>query len=159
MRVRVGDRGDAEAAIAVWKASREARHGGIVTPPEREQAAREHLSRPDSFLVVAEDGAIVGMGLAMHAHEHDEDGPVIPGWCHVEMVFVAPERWGQGIGAGIVDALLDEARARRYRSIELWTGLDNVRAQRLYESRRFRRSGHEMDLDNGDRVARYERAL
>lgn len=159
MRIRIGARADADDAIAVWKASREARLCGTVTSPDRERRARDDLSRPDSFLVVAEDDAVVGMALAMHARDGDGSGPVVAGRCHVEMVFVAPDRWGQGIGAGIVDALLDEARARRYRSIELWTGVDNPRAQRLYESRCFRRSGHEMDQDDGRRIVQYERAL
>jgi len=159
VRVRLGDADDTDAAIAVWKASREARDAGVVTSADRERRARDDFSRPDSFLVVAEDDRVVGMALAMHTRDGDGSGPVVPGRCHVEMVFVTPDRWGTGIGARVLDGLLDEACARRYESIELWTGIDNERAQRLYESRGFVRSGQEQDTETGDRIVQYERPL
>lgn len=131
-----------------------------MTTPEEERRARAYVRQPDSFLVVAEDDAVVAVGLGMDAREGDGSGSVVPGRCHIAMVFVEPDRWGQRIGARVLDALLDEARARCYVSIQLWTGTDNERAKRLYESRRFQHSRRDgVDRDTGERIVHYEREL
>jgi GNAT superfamily N-acetyltransferase len=72
--------------------------------------------------------------------------------------FVAPERWDQGIGGRLVEAVLAEARARGYDRAQLWTQADNPGAQRLYEGRGFRCSGWEKKKF-GERILHYERTL
>jgi ribosomal protein S18 acetylase RimI-like enzyme len=74
------------------------------------------------------------------------------------MVFVAPQRWGRGVGGRLVDTLLAEAQERGYDRAQLWTQANNPGAQRLYEGRGFRRSGREKD-EFGERIVHYERAL
>jgi ribosomal protein S18 acetylase RimI-like enzyme len=75
-------------------------------------------------------------------------------------VYVAPDRWGLGIGRALVDAVLVEARARGYDHAQLWTQTDNVRARRLYIGCGFVPSGREkLDDDLGDRILHLERAL
>ena len=141
--VRPGGGPDLDPAVAVWQASNTARRGGLPVPAEHEARVRGHAGKPDAFLLVADDGA----------------GPPVPGLCHVSTVFVAPNRWGEGIGGRIVDAVLAEARARGYERAQLWTHADNARAQRLYEGRDFQRSGREKDDDLGERIVHYQRAL
>ena len=68
-------------------------------------------------------------------------GPVIPGGCFLDSLFVVPERWGEGIGGVLLDAVLVEARRRHYSRIHLWTAEDNERAHRLYRSRSFSPTG------------------
>jgi RimJ/RimL family protein N-acetyltransferase len=69
-----------------------------------------------------------------------------------------PERWDQGIGGRLVEAVLAEARARGYDRAQLWTQADNPGAQRLYEGRGFRCSGWEKK-EFGERILHYERTL
>jgi ribosomal protein S18 acetylase RimI-like enzyme len=52
-----------------------------------------------------------------------------------------PERWGEGIGALLIDRVLSEARLRGFSRISLLTHDDNDRAQTLYRSRGFERTG------------------
>ena len=158
--LRPGGPDDIEAAIAVWRAANTARRGGRPIPPAREEQIRRAIAKPDAFLLVADDaGQVVGMALGMQGLAADGAGPPIPGLCHPSLVFVAPDRWGQGIGGRIVDVVLADARRRGYDRVQLWTHADNVRAQRLYERRGFRRTGRALDDDGGERSVHYERAL
>ena len=158
--LRRGGTADIEPALAVWRAANSARRGGRSVPAQHEDRVRGYARKPGAFLLVADDaGEVVGMGLGMQGLADDGAGPPIPGLCHVSMIFVAPDRWGEGIGGRIVDAVLAEARSRGYDRVQLWTHVDNLRAQRLYEGRGFRRSGREADDDLGEGIVHYERAL
>jgi GNAT superfamily N-acetyltransferase len=95
------------------------------------------------------------MALGMQGLGDDGAGPPIPGLCHISAVFVAPERWGEGIGRALVNAILSRARKRGYERSQLWTQTDNERASRLYEDAGFVRSGREKD-HKGERIAHYE---
>lgn len=82
-----------------------------------------------------------------------------PGLCHVSLVFVAPDAWGQGIGARLMDALLEEARLRGYTRSQLWTHETNLRARRLYASRGFALTGDREVNRAGETIMRFERLL
>jgi ribosomal protein S18 acetylase RimI-like enzyme len=154
--VRVGLAADKHAAVAVWQLANTARRGGAPVPVEHEERVRGYLGQSDSFLSVADDaGRLVGMALGMQARDDDGAGPPIPGLCHISLVFVHPDRWGQGNGKMLVRHLLAEASVRGYASYQLWTHADNQRAQRLYEGLGFRRSGREKDDDLGERTVHY----
>jgi GNAT superfamily N-acetyltransferase len=158
--LRTGRPEDIDTAIEVWRVSNTARRGGQPIPPEHDARVRSNAGKPDAFLIVADDrGAVVGMALGMQGLADDGAGPPIPGLCHISLVFVLPERWGQGIGGRIVDAILAEARSRGYERAQLWTHAANHRAQRLYERRGFHRSGREVEDDLGERIVHYERVL
>ena len=158
--VRRGGPADFGPAVEVWRAANEARMGGQASPPpvqlERLQAA---LRDPASFLFVADEGGISGMAVGMQGLADDGAGPPIQGLCHVGAVFVAPGRWGAGLGAELVEAVLSEARSRGYGRAQLWTHADNTRAQRLYENRGFRRTGRGKEDDLGETIVHYERWL
>lgn len=158
--VRAGEPRDFDAAVEVWRVSNTARRRGRPVPAEHEERVRGHGGRPDLFLIVADDsGVVVGMAMGMQARADDGAGPPVPRLCHISMVFVAPDRWGEGIGGRLVDAVLGAARPRGYDRAQLWTHADNSRAQRLYEARGFQRSGREKDDDLGERIVHYGRAL
>lgn len=111
-------------------------------------------------MIVADDaGEVVGMAVGMQGLADDGAGPPVDGLCHISMVFVAPDRWGEGIGRQLIAATLDEARRRGFDRTQLWTHADNGRAQRLYEGHGLRRSGREKDDDLGERIVHYERDL
>jgi ribosomal protein S18 acetylase RimI-like enzyme len=48
------------------------------------------------------------------------------------MAFVAPARWGIGVGRALLGELFAEARRAGYLRATLWTASDNERACRLY---------------------------
>jgi len=75
----------------------------------------------------------------------DGAGPVIPGGCFLGYLFVVPERWGEGIGGVILDAVLAEAKQRHGSRIHLWTHKHNERSHRLYRSRGFSPTGRTAD--------------
>lgn len=157
--IRRGGPADVEPAVAVWLAANTARRDGLPPRPEQEARARGHVRKPDAFLLVAETaGHVVGMALGMQGLAEDGAGPPVRGLCHVSMVFVAPDRWGMGLGGRLVDALLAEARSRGYERAQLWTHAENPRARRLYEGRGFRPSGREKE-EFGELIVHYQRPL
>jgi GNAT superfamily N-acetyltransferase len=144
--IRLGDAADVDAAASVYEQSSLARRQGVW--PNR--AARvEHvgarLRDPASWLLVAHDGAaMVGMASA-DPLQRGRGGPVVPGGCILSYLYVVPERWGEGIGGVILDAVLAEAKRRHYSRIHLWTHEDNERSHRLYRSRGFSPTGRTAD--------------
>lgn len=157
--VRRGGPADFDAALAVWHAAVEARRGGPASP-EHGERVRGHVENSSAFLLVAEmAGGISGMAVGMQGLADDGAGPPVEGLCHIGAVFVAPERWGEGLGGGLVDAVLGEAGSLGYTRAQLWTHADNGRAHHLYEGRDFRRTGRENEDDHGETIVHYERAL
>ena len=76
----------------------------------------------------------------------------------VQMVFVAPERWGEGIGGKLLAALA-EARTRGFERVKLWTHSDDERVGRLYEGRGFGRTGTRLAGESGEPIVLYARPL
>ena len=114
----------------------------------RVERVRAHLRDADTWFVVAQDGpAFVGM--ASIARLWGEGGAVAPGVCFLGYIYVIPERWGEGIGGAVLDAVLAEAKRRDASRIHLWTHEDNERSQRLYRGRGFTPTGRRSD-DSGE---------
>jgi ribosomal-protein-alanine N-acetyltransferase len=85
------------------------------------------------YYLVAEDaGALVGYA-----------GLLSPGGGQSDVLTmaVAQDRWGQRIGALLLDALVAEAARRGGTDVFLEVRVDNERAQRLYRSRGFAEIG------------------
>ena len=62
----------------------------------------------------------------------------IAGTWFLSLIYVIPERWGEGIGGRLLDAVIEEAKRRGGHHMYLWTHEhQNERAQRLYHSRSF----------------------
>jgi [ribosomal protein S18]-alanine N-acetyltransferase len=80
------------------------------------------------YLVAADDGVIAGYA-----------GMLAPGGGQADVltVGVAHNRWGQGIGAALVENLVAEAGRRGCTEVFLEVRVDNDRAQRLYRRHGF----------------------
>ena len=143
IRIRLGDAGDVEAAVSVYERSNLARRQGVWPGrADRVERVRGLLSDPASWFILASKGrVVVGMASAQALRSDDGAGPVIPGGWFLNLLFVVPERWGEGIGGAVLDTVLGEAKRRHHTRIHLWTHADNERSHRLYRSRGFSPTG------------------
>ena len=89
---------------------------------------REELGQLDTrYYLVADDGGTVVGYAGLIAYDEE---------AHVSTIGVAAARQGEGVGALLLDALLDEAD-RRSPVVLLEVRADNEPAQRLYRRRGF----------------------
>ncbi len=90
--------------------------------------ASELAGEPKYYLVADDEGVIAGYAglLAPSAGQAD-----------VLTVGVAQDRWGEGIGAALLENLLAEAARRGCTEVFLEVRVDNDRAQRLYRRHGF----------------------
>lgn len=102
-----------------------------LTPAEyRHHMTVEQMAQPDTTVFVARDGKgmAVGMGaLRRHAGSAAE----------IKRMFVKPEARGAGIGAAILSAIEQAARAEGFQRIVLETGSNFEAARRMYERSAF----------------------
>lgn len=56
-------------------------------------------------------------------------------------IYLAPERWGSGIGSLLMEALLERLAAGGPEEVVLWVLEDNARARRFYERAGWRADG------------------
>jgi ribosomal-protein-alanine N-acetyltransferase len=99
----------------------------------RQMLEGELAEQPRSryYLVADDDGVITGYaGLIVAASQAD-----------VVTLAVAADRWGQGAGSSLLEALLAEAARRGCTEIFLEVRMDNARAQRLYRRYGFSQIG------------------
>jgi ribosomal-protein-alanine N-acetyltransferase len=90
----------------------------------------EHTSR--WYLVAEDDGAVVGYaGLCAYP----------PHEAYVQTIAVAAARQGQGLGTTLLGMLIDEARRRGCRQLDLEVRADNDGAIAMYERHGFVRIG------------------
>jgi GNAT superfamily N-acetyltransferase len=141
IRVSVGRREDIDAAVEIFERSGWARRGTPV-PKERLAQVRATIERVDTwFFLASDEHGPVGMAVAMPSRERFGAGPVVPGLCYLDLIFVLPERWGQHVGALLLDTVIADARGRGFTRIHLLTHDNNGRAHALYSSRGFTRTG------------------
>ena len=139
--VRLGGPDDVDAAVSVYVRGGSARRG---LPPSDERVAhvRAMLSSATTWFFVAVNGKDpVGMAAAMPSRENQGAGDLVPGLCYLDLIFVVPERWGDHLGALLLDTVTADARGRGFSRIHLLTHDDNERAHGLYASRGFARTG------------------
>jgi GNAT superfamily N-acetyltransferase len=85
-----------------------------------------------------------------------EAGEGIVGFAHIGLnevepvgeiyrFFVAPERWGEGVGQTLMARVLEQLRETGFRQAVLWVHADNGRARRFYDAAGWRPDGAERD--------------
>ena len=105
------------------------------------------MRNPESWVLVADDAGLVGMAVVSPLRGESGAGPAIEGGCFLNLLYVLPERWGEGIGGLLLDEVLAEATRRGCSRIHLWTDEDNERSQRLYARHGFSRTGRAGDIE------------
>ena len=131
------------------------------TRSSRLEHVRRNLEDPDSwFLVGSEGGEPVAMALVLPFRSRGGAGPVIPDTSFLDLIYVLPQRWGEGIGGSMLDAAIGEAARRGSRRVFLWTHeRENERARRLYRSRGFAPTGRTRQGDAGEPTGEWLRTL
>ena len=147
---------DVAPAVRVWQAANSAR--GLQPTSERVTRVQVKLQAADALFVVARsDGTVVAMALAEPGRALDGAGATVPGYGHVSMVSVAPDRWGCGVGSALLAGLHEHAQRRDCAALTLWTREGNTRARRLYERSGYRRNGRRRSLPSGEPIIQLER--
>ena len=141
IRVSLGGAEDVSAAVDVYVRGGTAR-SGLAPSQERVGQVREMLRAAATWFFVASDDELpIGMAAAMPSRENQGAGELVQGLCYLDLIFVVPERWGDGIGALLLDTVIADARGRGFERLHLLTHDDNERAHALYASRGFERTG------------------
>lgn len=157
---RLGGPEQVGAARAVYERSNLVRRrGDWPSRASRLEQVTANLRDAASWFLIGHDGSeIVAMALVLPFRTDRGVGPVVPGASFLDLIYVLPERWGEGIGGVMLDAVIEEAGRRSSRRIYLWTHEnENERAHRLYLSRAFSRTGVAAHDDEGEPVAEWSR--
>ncbi len=133
---------DEEAAIALWLETWRESYPDIDFAARlawwRERWRSELV--PNAAIIVAdEEGRLVGF-------------VTIDAKAYLDQLVVAPDRWG----AGLADALVDEAKRLSPDSISLLVNHDNARAIRFYERNGFVHAGNDVNPTSGRPVLKME---
>jgi GNAT superfamily N-acetyltransferase len=110
-----------------------------------------------TLMVVEEDGELLGLSASGESRD-DDTGPSTG---EVRSFFVAPGRWGRGVGKELMAAVLDSLRERGFDEAILWSFAANERANTFYESAGFTRDRAERTEEDWANIpqVRYRRPL
>ena len=132
---------DEDAAIELWRRTW-AHHFPHIDFNARVAWWRERWKQeliPVAHVIIAEtDGALIGFVT------------VDPDTMYLDQLVVAPEHWGSGISA----ALLEEAKRLSPKGLDLLVNKDNARAIRFYEKHGFAFAGEDKNPVSGITVNR-----
>ena len=127
--VRLAQPADAEALDVLDRAT----WSSLSTPAPAPNASRaffDENTRPEDVLVAMLDYRIVGYAKLGRATSLPASDHV----CTISGIAVGHEHRGHGVGRRLVDAAVDQARARGARRLTLHVLAPNAAARRLYES-------------------------
>jgi len=134
------------------------------TPPSASQEAERLLEMLGQdhvwYLAAQHEGELVGHVGFLRADRLSFERVDDPGLAHFRQLFVTRGHWGTGLATRLHAAAIDEARARRFTEMRLFTPGGQERARRFYE-----REGWSLtrppafDARIGLEIAEYRRAL
>lgn len=157
VRIRLARPTEIKPAVDIWQQANIAR--GKIPSQQRIARVRAKLTDRLALVIVAvNDTGLVGMALAEPGRDQDGSGQPLPKICHISMIFVHPDHWGERIGQHLLDAIAEHAARRGQTELQLWTGRSNQRAQRLYQRAGFLPSGRTEQLDTGEAVIHLTRS-
>jgi ribosomal protein S18 acetylase RimI-like enzyme len=138
--IRRAEPEDAEGIARVCAEGWRATYGGTFDPERIESVIAEYYDPErirreivapegwDGWVVAVEDGTVVGAG---------GGGLIEPGVGEIFVLYLDPERRGEGIGTRLLDAITEQQRARGAR--EQWVGVvpENAKGLPFYYARGF----------------------
>ena len=129
--------------------------------PDRVDRYRALLAEPGGLsLVYEEDGELLSAVVGVPERASFGRGEVIPGSLHVSSVATRPDAWGSGLASLLLHHLHAELRDAGFHHVELWTHVDNDRAQHVYERQGYRLTDAPRAYDaTGSTIIQYERHL
>lgn len=118
-----------------------------------EDSIRARIRRDEQHLLVAvgDRGSILGFALASGG----DDGDTF----HLAQLYVRPDRWGEGIGSGLLSEVERSVRERGGTRLRLRVMADNDRAVRFYEQAGFSQQERIYDDTLDVRSTVYEKEL
>jgi ribosomal protein S18 acetylase RimI-like enzyme len=160
MTVRPFADADLESIALVHSRSRQAAYAGMVpvdalaevTPEAQVEVWRERLLLGATLFVGEREGQVLGFAALLETDEGTE----------LNAIHLLPEALGTGLGAELMEAIVEEARARGRRTLHLFVLEGNERAQAFYRRTGWRPAGHAGLHDIGGAEVghvRYELAL
>lgn len=84
---------------------------------------------PIHGLVAEIEGEVMGF---VHFFAHPDTWDIRPR-CYLQDLFVAPSARGEGVGQGLISAVLDHGRRSGWSEVYWHTAEDNLTARRLYD--------------------------
>jgi GNAT superfamily N-acetyltransferase len=117
---------------------------GWELPPHEAERARiaDRLPLPDAWCRLAEvAGQPAGHVAFLAARELTGDRAPIPGVAHLWMLFVREPWWGTGLATRLLALAVEEAAARGYAAMQLYTPARHARARAFYEREGWRTDG------------------
>jgi ribosomal protein S18 acetylase RimI-like enzyme len=136
--------------VRAWRAA----YGGIVPEdvlaelsiPDRAERWREQLAddtEQQRTFVAEHEGMVVGFVATGPSRDPFADS----GTGEVYAIYVAPDRWGRGIGSSLLVRAMEELRASGYTSATLWVLAENAVGRRFY-------AGHGWETDGSTKPYR-----
>lgn len=111
---------------------------------KRPELWRRILSGSHDAYIALSDGVPAGL-MSVHA-SRDADRPAAG---EIGGLYLAPEYFGRGIGAQMMQFGLAELRRSEFREVILWVLAGNARARKFYEKCGFRPDGAEKQVTIG----------
>jgi GNAT superfamily N-acetyltransferase len=150
VRLRPAERADIPALarlVRACDASQRSWAGPVPIPPlEGEELEWDlRFARSGAWIRVAEDenadgAGVIGVVAFANGQVSRDDRTLVPGLAHVSAVFVAPDRWREGIARRLLAAAEDAMREHGHVRAQLWT-LEGSPAERLYTALGWERDG------------------
>lgn len=140
MTVRAGDAGDARPVSALHLRTVLFAYASIF-PPEAPRPTLSGLERDWTWRLAAEhvfvaedEGEVVGVVVAGPDPDDYDRG-------HLSRLYVAPERWGGGIGSALYERAVEHLQGRGFDVATLWVLEANLRTRGWYERRGWQLTG------------------
>ena len=129
--------------VAAWRAA----YRGIIPDDflaaldvhDYERRHRSRIGEPSIEFLVS-DGDQGVRGFAILGHSRDAD---LPADGELFAIYVHPDSWGQGHGAGLLRRSMSRLHANGFERSRLWVLRDNVHARSFYEKHGWERDGAE----------------
>jgi GNAT superfamily N-acetyltransferase len=121
---------------------------------------REYLASDGVWCLIAEEGNEVAGHVAIMPARIHRHAPADATMAHFWQLFVRPPWWGTGLATELHTHAIEEATARGFSSMRLFTPAAQARARRFYEREGWTVAGDpSVDLDLGIPIVEYRRAI